>query len=128
MTKATRLARAKARTETDAPAQPGTFPDPPSDTREQRAIRGIQYEELLHDLRVLATREDGWLRLIPDTDRQQVHLKWKFTRGKWERHYVWVTIEDMRVHYGLQLLLRKLYEVDTGEHKPTMDKLYGEDS
>lgn len=124
MTKATRLARALARDEQDDAPQAQPSPWMEQVELEKLAWRGQRFDDLLRVLRTLATREDGWLRLIPDTLRQEVHLKWKFTRGDYPNHYVYVRIEDMRVHEGLEVLLRKLYEVDTNVRRPTPDKPY----
>jgi hypothetical protein len=127
MSKARRLAAART-----AGTPPSWPPVPPVDapsltTPERQAMKAVWYDDLVRALRVLATRDDGWLRLIPDVDRQRVWLKWKFTRGPHERHYIMVSTEDMRVHHGLQVLVQKLYDVDLGQLKPTLDRLYEEE-
>lgn len=79
---------------------------------------------LTHSLRELLERDDGWLRAIPTRDKQPCYLKWKFTHGPWERHYVMVVVASDGLQFGFELLLRKLSEVDAGLRKPTRDKLH----
>lgn len=81
-------------------------------------------ENIQKTLRYLAHRDDGWLRMVPSLDEHIVWLKWKFTRGPWERHYTMVKVEAMRVDFGLELLVDKLRRVDAGDKKPSLDRLH----
>ena len=69
----------------------------------------------------LVTREDGWLRIVPGRDTEQVYIKWKFTHGRWTRHYVMAVVQYWQMGYGLSLLVDKLDAVDEGTLKPTLD-------
>lgn len=74
----------------------------------------------------LVTREDGWLRIVPARDTEQVYIKWKFSRGPWSRHYVMTVVQYWQMGYGLSLLVDKLDAVDEGSFKPTLDTPYSD--
>lgn len=83
-----------------------------------------RYGNLQQALFHLTHRGDGWLRVIPDEDKQTLWLKWKFTRGSWDQHYVMAKVQLERVEEGLQLLVHKLHMVDLGDKKPSKDTLH----
>lgn len=86
-----------------------------------------KYGNLQQALFHLSHRDDGWLRVVPDEDNQTLWLKWKFTRGRWEKHYVMAKVQLERIEEGLQLLVHKLHMIDLGDKKPSVDRLYGEE-
>lgn len=111
--------------ETPVPST-GLFGPPPNSNTGKLGYITHRYENLTRTLRYLAQRDDGWLRMVPSLDEHVVWLKWKFTRGIWEHHYVMVKVEAMRVGWGLELLVDKLRSVDAGEKKATYDRLFWE--
>lgn len=118
---------------------PASLPGPEADALEERIAEEAstpqgrigyishKYGNLQQALFHLTHRGDGWLRVVPDDERQTLWLKWKFTRGKWERHYVIAKVQLERAEEGLQLLVHKLHMVDLGDKKPAVDRMYGED-
>lgn len=99
-----------------------------SPSREQLAFTNTRYWELKGTLDRLASRDDGWLRIVPHPAEDRIYLKWKFTAGKWERHYVMAVVTMYQMPEGLMLLAHKVQEAEQGLLKPTLDKLVGEDS
>lgn len=75
-------------------------------------------------LRDLLRRDDGWLRVAPDIDGKVVWWKWKITRGKWAGHYVMVRGFVDQQDEAMDVLNRKLANVDLGYDRPTRDSYY----
>lgn len=76
------------------------------------------------NLATLCQRDDGWMRMVPDTDTQECFWKWKFTRGPHQGHYVMVRCMGWQYAYAVELLLYKLDEVDRGLRNPVLDRPY----
>lgn len=72
----------------------------------------------------LLRRDDGWLRVAPDTDGKVVWWKWKITRGKWSGHYVMVRAFVDQHEEAMGVMLRRLQNVDLGYERPTRDSYY----
>lgn len=67
------------------------------------------------------TRNDGWLRLVPDCEGQ-VHWKWRFTSGRWAGHYVYfLQTVYQTAEEAFAGLARKLDSVDVGGLRPSKD-------
>lgn len=67
----------------------------------------------------------GYYRMMP-TDEGDVHLMWKWTRGEWKDHYVYVFCAvDHNWKMCIALLRQKRDEVEAGTRKPTKDKWTG---
>lgn len=97
------------------------------------ALSEVQRHELVRSMRVkvaltsILSRDDGYLRLIPDELGTVVHCKYKFTRGEFKGRYVyWRDRIDM-LGIALEGLLSKLDEVDAGVRVPVPDKAYREE-
>lgn len=99
----------------------GRLPLPVAQEYIPNAARAI---EAYDGLRELLSREDGWLRVVPDYDRRQMFFKWKFTSGAYPNHYcMWVcSLGDIRE--GILGLLQRVKEVEAGERRPVKDRPY----
>lgn len=75
----------------------------------------------LFALGVLVDRADGWLRVVPERDGNSVFIKWKFTHGLWDGHYVLAVTTRFSIAAGFATLLEKLEDVDRGRRRPTKD-------
>lgn len=72
----------------------------------------------------LCSRDDGWLRLAPDGDLNQVYLKFKFVGGSLGGNYVMVMCHWSEAAWGLELLEEKIASVYAGTLRPVVDKWY----
>lgn len=72
----------------------------------------------------LLLRDDGWLRISPAGDGKTVYLKWKYSRGPWRNHYVMAVGHIWAWDIAIELLERKVAEVDQGSRVPTKDTWY----
>jgi hypothetical protein len=114
---------------TDAGGNPGTRQDN-SDYRSSHPGPTGPHEPTAHTyssgapLLLLVSRDDGWLRIVPERDSSTVYLKWKFTRGQHTGKYVMAVVQQWTLGYGLRLLVEKLEAVDEGHFKPTLDTPY----
>jgi hypothetical protein len=72
----------------------------------------------------LCGRDDGWLRLAPDCNMNQVYLKFKFVGGRLSNHYVMVMCHWSEAAWGLELLEQKIEQVYAGSLRPVVDKWY----
>ena len=88
------------------------------------ALTAAATERFLPNMRILCTRHDGWLRVVPDRDTELVFWKWKFTRGIWSGYYIMVRCMYWEEALAVQLLVDKLLEVDAGYRNPTPDRPY----
>lgn len=75
-------------------------------------------------LGTLLNRDDGWLRIVPDSNGKVVWWKWKFTAGKWSGRYVMVRAEQDQHTDAMHILCKKLRMVDTANLIPTRDSYY----
>lgn len=83
---------------------------------------GSQAREALHyHLCALSTRDDGYLRVIPDGAGKSVYWKWKFTRGQWIGHYVMSVVSWYDPALALLLLRQKIDAVEVGTKRPAKD-------
>lgn len=81
----------------------------------------IAINEVLH---WFITRDDGYLRLIPDGEGKYIYLKFKYTRGRFIGHYAFVSgyPDD-----AAGLLWRLRAQIDSHYNdtvKPTLDRPY----
>lgn len=76
------------------------------------------------DVSELLQRDDGWLRIVPDSDGKTVWWKWKFTRGKWSGFYVMAVGRQDQHAEAIAVMLHKLGKVDDGEDRPIQDRYY----
>lgn len=72
----------------------------------------------------LVVRDDGWLRMVPDTLDDKLYFKWKFTRGRWTGYYAMSVVTLSEAKLGIELLLRKLDKIDRGEMRPALDTFH----
>ena len=75
-------------------------------------------------LQELLRRDDGWLRIAPDSDGKVVWWKWKITKGKWAGHYAMVRGFVEQHEEALTVLNRKLANIDLGYDRPSRDTYY----
>lgn len=76
------------------------------------------------DIAWFCFQEDGWLRIVPDPDLLRVHIKWKFTVGRWDNHYCYVVGYVSEIDTLLQVLRRKVEGARAGTHKPSVDRWF----
>lgn len=69
----------------------------------------------------LSTRDDGYLRVIPDGAGKSVYWKWKYTRGQWAGHYVMSVVSWYDPALALLLLRQKIDQVEVGLKRPAKD-------
>lgn len=93
-------------------------------SREQLAYIHNRYWELKRNMDLLCNRTDGWVRIVPKPDQDQLYLKFKYTSGPWDRHYIMAVVQTGQLPEGLMLLVHKLLQTDQGLHKPSKDRLY----
>ncbi len=72
----------------------------------------------------ILTRDDGWLRVVPQEMGSVTFYKWKFTRGPWTGYYVMYRSDDLDFIAAIVGLYRKLLRVDTGAERPVYDTPY----
>ncbi len=75
-------------------------------------------------LLALLARGDGWVRATSDLDLKNLYLKYKYTSGTWRGHYVMVVTTPDMLQWGMQLLLYKTHQADSGELRPSKDTPY----
>jgi hypothetical protein len=74
----------------------------------------------------IISRGDGWLRVTSDENGKTVFMKYKFTSGPHEGHYVmFVGVPGAGLSDLLEGLLWKVRDADRGTLRPTMDTIYG---
>lgn len=84
-----------------------------------RSLKALDYA-----LWCLWVRHDGWLRVVPDFTDQVLFMKWKITSGTYAGHYVMARVELADFALGVELLLDKLYRLDQGLFRPTLDTAF----
>lgn len=90
--------------------------DPKNDTR-------LSQGATLHEhLTALSSRDDGYLRIIPDGARKAAYYKWKFTRGEWAGHYVMAVVSYYDPAMALLLVRQKIDQVELGIKRPAKDR------
>jgi hypothetical protein len=67
--------------------------------------------------------DDGFLKMRRALDSSDLHLTWTWSVGKQAGKYVYVRVFAWQIAYGLELLLEKLHDVETGQRRATPDKL-----
>lgn len=82
--------------------------------------------DFLNSFVFLASRDDGWLRMVPHDAGATVYYKWKFTRGSWAGHYIMYMDNAFDPSASIQGLLKKLQKVDAGELRPVRDRPFDE--
>lgn len=65
--------------------------------------------------------DGGYLKLRRATDSQDLHLTWTWSIGAHAGKYVYVRCEYWRFIFGLELLWRKVLEVEHGSRKASPD-------
>lgn len=108
--------RAAQATQTDDAPQAHLFPTH-TPQRPSLGLTGADVSELL-------LRDDGWLRIVPDTDGKTVWWKWKITRGKWAGYYVMCVGRVDQHPEAIAVMLHKLHQVDLGQARPSKDSYY----
>lgn len=92
------------------------------DTSSAETSPGLQSREALHShICALSTRDDGYLRVIPDGAGKSVYWKWKYTRGQWAGHYLMSVVSWYDPALALLLLRQKIDQVEVGLKKPAKD-------
>lgn len=66
----------------------------------------------------------GYLKLRRDELGADYHMAWQWTRGAHAGTYVYVRVEYWRYAFGLELLSKKMWEVEEGQRRPTPDKYH----
>lgn len=70
------------------------------------------------------TRDDGWLRVVPQDDGLTCYFKWKFTGGPHVNHYVMCRYPYTESAEALARLARKVDAVDRGVERPVKDHYF----
>ncbi len=91
---------------------------------EETPVRDLTQLDTGAALLALLARGDGWVRATADLDLKNLFLKYKYTSGRWKGYYVMVVTTADMLQWGMQLLLYKTHQADSGEVKPTKDTPY----
>lgn len=84
-----------------------------------------QWQMALYDvMQALAGRDDGWLRFIPADGGKYLYIKWKFTSGKFEGHYCFVSGHAYLFAKLLCKLEQQIEDAYDGKVRPTKDTPY----
>lgn len=75
-------------------------------------------------LNELVSRDDGWLRIVPQDWGRVTFYKWKFTSGRFDGHYVMWRDTDHDPAASLAGLVCRILEAYGGVHKPVLDRVY----
>lgn len=70
-----------------------------------------------------AALDHGFLKIRRSLDSTAVHCTWTWSTGPHAGSYVYATSSYFEVDMVLEILARKLAEVEDGRSKPTRDKL-----
>lgn len=70
------------------------------------------------------SRDDGWLRMVPQDHGRVAFWKWKFSRGKHAGSYVMARTDYTDHRRALEILARKVEDVDLGLSRPTPDSYF----
>lgn len=79
-------------------------------------------QRLLYVMRHITTWDHGYLKVRRSTDTDDLHLTWTWTITAAAGSYVYVKVSFWDIELGLDMLCRKVFEVDEGVRKPTPDK------
>jgi hypothetical protein len=66
--------------------------------------------------------DHGYLKLRRSPLGADLHITWTWTLGPHSGSYVYVRVEFWRITYGLELLARKVFDVDEGKLRPSPDR------
>jgi hypothetical protein len=97
------------------PEQPGNQVDASQDDHDKGS-------RVYYHLSSFTTYDAGYLKLRRESDGPQLHLTWTWTLTRHAGTYVYVRINFWEIDTGLNLLWRKVLEVESGVRKPTADK------
>jgi hypothetical protein len=90
----------------------------------QQAIDPTLTADAYRIIKQFAWRDDGWLRFVPEADECKVHLKWKFTSGRFAGFYCYDVDVTSELVTSLCRLWNKVEGCYSGAFKPTRDRPY----
>lgn len=104
---------------------------PKDDTRSQGSTQVARIDVSVHESEQELGRaidnfcryDHGYLKVRRSSLGSDLHLTWTWTLGSHAGTYVYIRVNYWEFATGLQLLARKLYEVDEGLRRPSPDKL-----
>ena len=70
---------------------------------------------------ILASDEDGFVKITLGNDGKSHYLKYRWTSGQWAGRYVLAVVDRGDLAYGGYLLHSKVARVHMGALKPTLD-------
>lgn len=79
-------------------------------------------ERLAYVMAHFCNWEHGYLKVKRDSSGSDLHLTWTWTLSHAAGSYVYVRCNFWELDFGLDMLSRKILEVDEGTRKPTPDK------
>lgn len=78
----------------------------------------VWFQKFLH-------RDNGYLKVRREVDGDDVHFTWTWTYPPYQRSYVYVRYPYYQSKYALEMLERKLMDVEEGIRVPTPDRFNG---
>lgn len=66
--------------------------------------------------------DHGYLKMRRGSDGPDLHLTWTWTLGPSTGSYVYARVNFWELEFGLDIITRKVFQVDEGLLKPTVDK------